>query len=119
MPRPRLSAAAVATIALAIALPAQGKPAPVKLRGTVGPGFTIALTKGGKKVTTLRPGAYSLTIVDKGADHNFHLKGPGVNVKSSVAGTKTKTYPITLKRGTYRFVCDPHDDTMKGSFKVR
>jgi len=25
---------------------------------------------------------------------------------------------VTLKKGAYRFVCDPHASVMKGSFKV-
>ena len=114
----RLGAAAVAALALT-AVPAQGGSAPMKLTGTVGPGFTIKLTMGGKTVKALRPGKYALTIIDRASNHNFHLRGPGVNVDSGVARKGTKTYPITLKKGTYRFVCDPHDTTMKGSFVVR
>jgi plastocyanin len=41
-----------------------------------------------------------------------------VNVKTSVAATGSKTFNVTLKKGTYRFVCDPHASQMKGSFKV-
>jgi len=39
--------------------------APTKLVASVGPNFTITLTKGGKKVTSLKPGAYSITVNDK------------------------------------------------------
>ncbi len=31
-------------------------------------------------------------------------------------GTKSRTF--RLKKGTYRYVCDPHADEMRGSFKV-
>jgi plastocyanin len=34
----------------------------------------------------------------------------------SFVGKKSLT--VTLKKGTYRFVCDPHASSMKGSFKV-
>ena len=51
--------------------------------------------------------------------HNFHLTGPGVNVKTSVGATGTKTFTVTLKKGTYKFVCDPHAGFMKGSFTVK
>ncbi|MBA2461377.1 MAG: hypothetical protein H0V45_06385 [Actinobacteria bacterium] len=118
MKRLRLGAAAVAAFALT-ALPAQGGAAPIKLTGTVGPGFTIKLTIGGKTVKALKPGKYALTIADRSAIHNFHLTGPGVKVDSGVARKGTKTYPITLRKGTYKFVCDPHNTTMKGSFVVR
>ena len=90
-----------------------------KVTGTVGPGFTITLKQGGKKVTKLKPGAVSITVKDLSSGHNFHLTGPGVNRKTSVAKRATVTWNITLRRGTYRFVCDPHATSMKGSFTVR
>jgi len=88
------------------------------LVGTVGPGFTITLTSGGKKVTTLKAGSYTITVQDKSNIHNFHLTGPGVNKKTSVGGTGTTTWKVTLKKGTYKYVCDPHASFMKGSFTV-
>jgi plastocyanin len=88
------------------------------LTGTVGPGFTITLKQGSKKVTTLKAGAYVFKISDKSSQHNFHLTGPGVNKTTSVGGTGSKTWTVKLKKGTYKFVCDPHASFMKGSFKV-
>jgi plastocyanin len=41
-----------------------------------------------------------------------------VNVKTTVPFVGTKSFTVTLKKGTYRFVCDPHATAMKGSFKV-
>jgi plastocyanin len=117
---------ATATAALVAALPAQTA-APV-LIGTVGPGFTITLTQNGKKVTSLKAGIYTFKISDKASIHDFHLTGPGGF--SKVARPKTKTdadavgwtgtvsFQIALKKGTYKYVCDPHATTMKGSFKV-
>ena len=112
---------AVASATVALSLPAGAATPPTKLVGTVGPSFTIGLTKGGKKVTTLKPGAYSITIRDKSDFHNFHLTGPGVNKKTTVSfvGTPAKPWNVTLKAGTYRFVCDPHRTQMKGSFTVK
>ena len=86
-----------------------------KITGTVGPGFTITM---GKKPT--KAGKYTLVVSDKSSIHNFHLIGPGrVNVATTVAGTGPKTFRVTLKRGKYTFLCDPHATTMKGSFRVR
>lgn len=110
------AAAAAAVLALALAGPAT---AATKFVATVGPGFTISLTKGGKKVRTLTAGAYTITVRDKSSSHNFALKGPGVTKSTSVAFVGTKTWNVTLKRGTYRFVCTPHATLMKGSFTVR
>lgn len=88
------------------------------LNGTVGPGFTITLKKGTTKVTKLTAGKYKFVIADKSSIHNFHLKGPGLDKKTSVGGMGTTTWTITLKKGKYTFVCDPHASFMKGSFTV-
>jgi plastocyanin len=91
-----------------------------KLTGTTGPGFTITLKKAGTKVKTLRPGSYTITVADKSNIHNYRLKGPGVNRQiTSVSFTGTKTVTVTLRRGKYTYVCDPHASSMKGSFTVR
>jgi plastocyanin len=42
-----------------------------------------------------------------------------VNKTTSVAGKGTKTWTVTLKKGTYKYVCDPHKSFMKGSFTVK
>lgn len=105
-----------ATLALVAASAAQ---AATKLSGTVGPGFTISLTKGGKKVTTLKAGSYTISVSDKSSSHDFHLSGPGVNkVITSVGFTGAKSVTVRLKKGTYRYVCDPHASQMRGSFRV-
>ena len=106
------AAVLVAVLAALAALPAFAA-TPV-LNGTVGPGFTILMKKKPTKA-----GKYKLVISDKSSIHNFHLKGPGVNVLTSVSAVGTKTFNITLKRGRYTFVCDPHATVMKGSFTIR
>ena len=116
MKRFRLILAAAAAVALVTAAPSGA--AATKLVANVGPGTTITLTKGGKKVTTLKPGAYSITVNDKSPNHNFHLTGLGVNKSTTVAFKGTKTWTVTLKKGTYKYVCDPHKSFMKGSFRV-
>jgi plastocyanin len=50
--------------------------------------------------------------------HNFHLRGRGVNKRTTVAFRGTATWTVTLRVGTYRFVCDPHARRMRGSFRV-
>jgi plastocyanin len=88
------------------------------LNGTVGPGFTITLKKGSANVSKLTAGKYKFVIADKSSIHNFHLSGPGVNKTTSVSGTGSTTWTVTLKKGKYTFVCDPHKSFMKGSFTV-
>lgn len=115
-------AAAVSGLALALVLAgtASAAPAPKTIRGTVGPGFTINLTLGGKTVTALKKGVrYRFAISDRSSIHDFHLTGPGLNrVLTSVDFTGTKSVVLTLKKGVYRYVCDPHADSMHGSFRV-
>jgi NitT/TauT family transport system substrate-binding protein len=88
------------------------------LQGTVGPGFTISLKLDGKRVTSLKAGKYTFVVGDRSKIHNFHLLGPGVNKATSVAKTGPTTWTLALKKGTYRFQCDPHRSKMRGSFRV-
>src|SRR5581483_177856 len=96
-----LLVAVAAAVALVVAGVVQAAPRVGKLSGTVGPGFTISMSK--KRVPH---GKYVITIRDKAGIHNFHLTGPGVNKSTSISGTGTFTWRVTLKKGTYRFVCD-------------
>jgi plastocyanin len=105
-----------AAAALVVAAPST---AATKLVGTVGPGFTINLTMGGKKVKSLAAGTYTITVRDKANIHDFHLTGPGVNKKTGVGAVTTATWTVKLKKGTYRYMCDPHATSMKGSFTVK
>ena len=98
-------------VAAIVALPALA--ATPKITGTVGPGFTISL----KKPT--KAGKYTLVVSDKSSIHNFHLKGKGVNVKTTVPATGSKSFKITLAKGKYTFLCDPHPTSMKGSFTIK
>ena len=88
------------------------------LVGSVSDPLNISLTQGGKKVTALKAGTYTITVQDKASDHNFHLTGAGVNKSTSVSGKGTFTWKVTFKKGTYKYVCDPHKSFMKGSIKV-
>ena len=110
----------VAGAALAASSIASAAPASQMVNGTVGPGFTIVLTRAGHTVTKLKAHTpYRFVIRDRATIHDFHLRGPGINrVLTSVAFQGTKSYTLTLKKGTYRFFCDPHAGFMHGSFRV-
>jgi hypothetical protein len=116
---PLLALTLTAAVALTAVIGAGSAGAVATVSGSVGPGFTIKLERNGKKVTKLRAITYKFRIKDRSSDHNFHLRGPGVNrTITSVGFTGTKSVSIKLRKGTYRYVCDPHSDEMKGSFKV-
>jgi plastocyanin len=107
--------------AAALAASSSGAAAsPKTVNGSVGPSFTISLSMHGKKVATLKAGqAYRFVISDQSDIHDFHLKGPGVDrVLTSVDFTGTKSFVMKLKKGSYKFLCDPHAPIMHGSFRV-
>jgi len=110
----------VAAVAAAmIALPAYANSSAVTLKGEVGPGFSIEVSKGGKDLKTIKAGTYKIKVEDKGAIHNFHLIGPGVNKRTTVPFTGDTTWTIKLKPGKYTYQCDAHaSQGMKGTFKV-
>jgi plastocyanin len=114
----RLTLLLVTVGAVAAALVGTGSAAPVRLTATVGPGYTISLKKGSTAVRSLKRGKYRLTVRDRSSEHDFHLRGPVNRMISSVGWTGTKTITITLKKGRYTYVCDPHADEMRGGFRV-
>jgi hypothetical protein len=68
---------------------------------------------------TIPAGTYTIQVVDDAFTHNFHLAGPGVDVGTTIGGTGTPTFTVTLQPGaTYRFQCDDHPDFMYGDFNT-
>lgn len=97
------------------------KPKPVakKLAGSVGPGARIALrTASGVRATSLKAGAYVLTVRDRSKTDDFRLRGKGVNVATGVAFTGSKKWKIRLAKGAYRYFSDRHP-ALKGTVRVR
>jgi plastocyanin len=119
MRRPQVIAlvtlAALALVGLAVAASSE-----TKIRGTVGPGFTITLgDEQGQPVTRLAAGEAEIQVDDRSEEHNFHLRGPGgVDVATAVETTGEQTFRVTLVDGRYTFVCDPHASSMRGAFDV-
>ena len=113
-----LGAALVA--AAAIPVSQAGAASMGKLTGNVGPGFTIALTEGGKKVTHLKAGTYTFVINDKSTMHSYALDGPKGFAKdfTSVPFKGTKTFTVALKKGSYKYYCAAHEAEMFGHFTV-
>jgi plastocyanin len=112
----RITLLALAFAALLV-VPAQAST--VALKGEVGPGFSIDVEKGSKDLKTIKAGTYKIKVEDKSSIHNFHLRGPGLNKKTSVSFKGETTWKIKLKPGRYTYQCDPHAASgMKGSFRV-
>lgn len=118
-----LASAAAAGIVLALSLTgiAGGRTNATVLRGTVGPGFTINLTKNGRKVTRLAPGMYRIVVSDRSAIHNFKLEKSGggfERVATTVGFQGTRALTVRLTRGRWEYYCTPHESSMKGHFVV-
>ena len=89
------------------------------LFATVGPEFTITLRDAqNQPVTKLDPGEYRIVVEDRSEFHNFHLKGPGVDVATDIEQIGTVEWNVTFAEGRYTFVCDPHASVMHGAFVV-
>jgi hypothetical protein len=93
-------------------------PRPVRrLAGSVGPGATIAVRVGARKLTALKAGPVVLTVRDLSTKDNFHLTGPGVNRATSRAGKAILMWRLSLKRGLYVYRSDA-TLRLRGSFRV-
>jgi hypothetical protein len=114
----RIGMLAVAAAVAAIVVGNGGAANPT-LKGSVSDPLNISLTFGGKKVSSLRAGKYTIVVRDTAGDHDFHLTGPGLNRTTTTGGKGTWRWSVTLRKGTYTYVCDPHASFMKGTFTVK
>ena len=94
-------------------------PAVKRLILTVGPTAVISLTNAaGKRITSTKAGAYSITVRDRSKVHNAHLVGTGVNRKTTLAGTGTLAWKVKLSAGLLRFFSDRSPKTVRGAIRV-
>jgi len=78
-------------------------PAPVRLGATVSAGGIVTLTRAGAHVVSVKAGPAVIVVADRSTKANFHLVGPGVNRATSIPGTGTATWRLTLKPGVYKY----------------
>jgi hypothetical protein len=92
-----------------------------KLVATVGSNnsFTINLRDAsGALVGHVDPGTYDIEVKDLSEEHNFHLKGPGVDMATDPASISDVVWTVTLADGKFAYVCDVHAGQMRGWFTV-
>src|SRR6266567_4272883 len=71
--------------------------------------FVISLrAASGNAVTQLAPGTYDIAVSDRSESHNFHLKGPGVDMSTPIGSKQETTWTVTIGEGRYTYVCDAH-----------
>jgi hypothetical protein len=62
---------------------------------------------------TPSPGRYKIVVRDSTTRHNWHLYGNGKSIQTSVRKQGRWVFRIRLTAGSYRVVCDPHNDAME------
>jgi hypothetical protein len=111
-----LRVALVAAVVAALVVPAV---AGARLYGRVGPGTAISLKRAnGTLVTHLAPGGKTIVVRDRASNHNFHLTGPGVDRRTGISFVGRRRWSVQLSSGTYTYLCDIHQSTMRRSFTV-
>lgn len=88
-----------------------------KLFGSVGQGIVLRDAQG-NRVTKLDPGTYDIEVDDQSDFHTFTLSGPGVNQGTDVEFIGKVNWTVTLKDGTYMYLCAIHPVSLRGSFTV-
>jgi plastocyanin len=117
-----LAVLAAATLVLAGTALSRSARTPT-LKGVVGPGYSIKLTKNGVKVTSLKAGFYRFVITDKSSFHNFTIeREKPVKIEKHLSTTAftgtTKGIVVNLKPGKWKYYCSVHESQMFGFFKV-
>jgi NitT/TauT family transport system substrate-binding protein len=87
------------------------------LQGTVR-GRRVLLRLDGRPLRRLNnPGPYTFVVSDNSRAHNFTLRGPRVNRRTSVRGRGRSTWTLNLRKGTYRYWSSARPGAKK-SFRV-
>jgi plastocyanin len=111
---------ALVTLLAALALPSAVAQADnPKLVAVVGTNeaFVISLRdSAGNLVTQLPAGTYDIAVSDRALSHNFHLRGPGVDMSTPIGEEQETTWTVTIGDGRYTYVCDAHSSQMRGYF---
>ena len=71
----------------------------------------------GQRVRTMMQNQCRITVKDSSKTQNFHLVGPGVDLRTKVSATGTRTWTVNFRPGTYVYHSDKNAK-LRGSFKV-
>ncbi len=116
--RPLLAVLLLVAGGLLAAVTAKSHAAANELSGSVTSGADIVLRGDNGPVSRIAPGTYTVNVRDTATEHNFHLKGPGVDRATGVDETETVTWAVTLVEGKYTYLCDVHPGYMLRTFSV-
>lgn len=116
MLRSLLTVAALAAASLPLA--ASGSPGKPLLNAKVS-ARSISLTDAnGQRVKVLVQNTYRVVVKDASKTQNFHLVGPGVNLRTKPAATVTREWSVDLRPGTYVYKSDKNP-RLRGTFTVK
>jgi hypothetical protein len=125
MSRALMLAAVVALVGL---LPAAGDAgrtvgagslATYDLEGGVDDDWSIWLVPpGGDNVTMLPPRTYVIDVSDSSKSFNYHLRGPGVDIATSVGREEYTVWTVTLAPGAYEYFSDSEPREIHETFTV-
>jgi len=117
VPMLRLLLAVAAFAAFALPLGASGYAIQPQLDAKV-TARSISLTDAnGRRVRVLLQNSYRLVIKDSSKAQNFHLVGPGVNLRTKVSATGMRAWTVNLRPGKYVYASD-RSAKLRGSFTV-
>lgn len=109
--------AAFAVVVVCLPMAASGTAIQPQLNAKV-TSRAISLTdSNGRRVHALQQRSYRVVVRDSSKAQNFHLVGPGVNVKTTITGTGTRAWTVGLRPGRYVYGSD-RNAKIRGTFSV-
>ena len=114
-----ITALAVAAVSIPSAATGSSSAPNVTLTAVVGPAMNISLRNAdGTNVSRLDPGTYDISVTDNSIEHNFHLRGPGVDRARASRQRARCRGPSRLRTGTTPSSARCTPLQMKGAFTV-
>jgi PASTA domain len=118
-------AAVVAVVGVLPAAGDAGRTVPARslatydLEGGVDDDWSIWLVPpGGDNVTSLPPRTYVIDVSDSSKAHNYHLRGPAVDIATSIGREEYTVWTVTLAPGTYEYFSDSEPREIHETFTV-
>jgi PASTA domain len=89
------------------------------LEGGVDDDWSIWLVPpGGDNVTAVPPRTYVIDVSDSSNGHNYHLRGPGVDIATSIGREEYTVWTVTLTPGAYEYFSDSEPREIHETFTV-
>jgi hypothetical protein len=114
----RFPVALAAIAAVSLPVGASGNPIQPQLNAKV-TGRAISLIDAqGQRVKVLQQNSYRVVVKDSSTTQNFHLVGPGINLKTRVSATVTRAWIANFRPGRYVYWSD-RSTKLRGTFTVK